>query len=98
VSLAQQFNEALLRRFSVDNEASPRLQSMQSELLFPLRDEREVGMEVHQKDLAQMSRRERNRVIGEMAKAATAHREEESRIMHVLHAIRGFFSPGRVPR
>ncbi|HEX8454485.1 MAG TPA: hypothetical protein VF647_20560 [Longimicrobium sp.] len=55
-------------------------------------------MEVQQKDLAAMSRRERNRVIGEMAKAATAHREEESRIMHVLHAIRRFFSPGRVPR
>jgi hypothetical protein len=55
-------------------------------------------MEVNQKDLAKMSRRERNRVIGEMARAATAHREEESRIVQVLHAIRGFFSSGRVPR
>jgi len=55
-------------------------------------------MEVQQEELAKLSRRERNRVIGEMAKAATAHREEESRLMYVLHAIRGFFSPGRVPR
>lgn len=55
-------------------------------------------MEVQQQYLVRMSRRERNRVIGEMAKAATAHREEESRITHLLHAIRGFFSPGRVPR
>jgi hypothetical protein len=55
-------------------------------------------MEVDQKELAKMSRRERNRVIGEMARAATAHREEESRFMQLVHAIRGFFSPGRVPR
>lgn len=71
---------------------------MQPELSSHAASEREGAMEVQQKNLAKMSRRERNRVIGEMAKAATAHREEESRFMHVLHAIRGFFSPGRVPR
>lgn len=55
-------------------------------------------MEVSRNELAKMSRKERNRTIAELAKAATAHRDNRSVLEMVLHAIRNFFVPGRVPR
>jgi hypothetical protein len=55
-------------------------------------------MEVYRKDLAKMSREERNRTLGEMVRVATAHRDRESRFMHIVHAVQAFFMPGRVPR
>jgi ribosomal protein L29 len=55
-------------------------------------------MEVKLSDLRKMSRRERNRTIGELARAATVHRENQSVLASIVHALRGFFMPGRVPR
>ena len=55
-------------------------------------------MKVSRSELAQMSRKERNRTIAELARAATAHRDERSMFEVILHAIRNFFVPGRVPR
>jgi hypothetical protein len=55
-------------------------------------------MEVKLSDLREMSRRERNRTIGRLARAATAHRDNQSVFASILHALRNFFMPGRVPR
>lgn len=55
-------------------------------------------MEVKLSDLRKMSRKERNRTIGELARAATAHRDNRSVFTIMLHAIRNFLVPGRVPR
>jgi hypothetical protein len=55
-------------------------------------------MKVSRSDLARMSRKERNRTIAELARAATAHRDNRSMFEVVLDAIRSFFVPGRVPR
>lgn len=55
-------------------------------------------MKVTRSELAKMSRKERNRTIAELARAATAHRDNRSLLQVFLDAVRNFFVPGRVPR
>jgi hypothetical protein len=55
-------------------------------------------MEVHLKELARMSPKERRRALDEMTRVATAHRDNESMVMKLVHAVQDWFVPGRVPR
>lgn len=55
-------------------------------------------MEVKLSDLREMSPRERDRSIGQLARAATAHRDNQSVFASIVHALLSFFMPGRVPR
>ena len=55
-------------------------------------------MEVKLSDLRRMSRKERNQTIGQLARAATAHRDNQSVFASIVHTLRNFFMPGRVPR
>lgn len=54
-------------------------------------------MKVSLRDLTNMSRKERYRLADEITRKATAHRDRESRFVHLLHALR-WFVMGRVPR
>lgn len=55
-------------------------------------------MKVYLRDLAQMDRKKRNRTLDEMTRVATAHRDNESKVMQVVHAVQSWFVTGRVSR
>lgn len=55
-------------------------------------------MEVYLRDLAQMDRKKRNCTLDEMTRVATAHRDNESKVMQVVHAVQSWFVTGRVSR
>jgi len=55
-------------------------------------------MEVYLSELEKMSRAERDRTLDEMVRVATAHRDDEPRLMSILRSVGGFFTHRRVSR